>query len=109
MSTINLLCQSGTHMLGTRPVARAMKPAMQASLEDCTITLDGSGVRRISVSFFDESLLILNELMAETGNMNLRLIYRNAPQQESLKNLASNRGLTLSESSSGDWVITSRQ
>ena len=109
MSTIDLLRQSGTHLLGTRPVARAMKPAMRASLEEGTITLDGSGVRRISVSFFDESLLILNELISETGDINLRLIYRNAPQQGALKNLVPNRGLALSESPTGDWVITSRR
>ena len=109
MTTIDLLRHSGTHLLGTRPVARDMKPAMRAALENGTVTLDGSVVRRISVSFFDESLLILNELIAETGNSNLRLIYRNAPRPESLKTLVPNRGLTLSESPTGDWIITSRR
>ena len=120
MAAIDLLSQSGTQMLGTRPTARAMKPAILAQLRACTndgagagengaITFDTSGIRRISVSFFDECLLILSELMSETGDDNLRLIYHKAPSPESLKNLAANRGLTVSESPDGDWIISSRR
>ena len=94
-------------MLGTRPVARAMEPAIREALETGSITLDTSGIQRISVSFFDEALLILSELMAETGDDSLQLIYRKAPSLGSLKDLAPNRGLTVSESPSGDWVISS--
>ena len=109
MAVINLMEQSGTQMLGTRPTARAMVPAIRDALESGCITMDTSGIRRISVSFFDESLLILNELMIELGNNDLRLVYHKGPQPESLKNLAANRGLTVSESSSGDWIITRKQ
>lgn len=106
MTTIDLLKQSGTQMLGARPAARQLKPAIREAVEDGAITLDTSGVRRIGVSFFDESLLILKELMAETGDANLRLVYRKAPSLESLKNLIPHRGLTVVESSDGDWVIS---
>ena len=70
-----------------------------------TITFDTSGVRRIGVSFFDEALLIFNEIVAETGNNELRLVYHKAPPTDSLKNLVGNRGLTLSETDTGDWII----
>ncbi len=92
-------------MLGTRPVARAIEPAMRAALENGAITLDTSGVRRIGVSFFDETLLILRELMAEMGD-HVRLVYHEAPSLESLKNLAPNRGMKVYESTSGDWIIS---
>ena len=94
-------------MLGTRPVARAMETAIREALQDGSITLDTSGIQRIGVSFFDESLLILSELIAETGDDSLQLIYRKAPLLDSLKHLAPNRGLSVSESPSGDWVISS--
>ena len=95
-------------MLGTRTAARAIQMAIRAAMQDGAITLDTSGIRRISVSFFDESLLILNELLSETGNDNPRMIYHKAPHFESLKNLVPNRGLTLSESLNWDWIISSR-
>ena len=95
-------------MLGTRPAARAIEPAMRAALENGAITLDTSGVRRIGVSFFDETLLILQELMAEMGD-DVTLVYHEAPSLESLRNLAPNRGMQVSESPSGDWVISPRR
>lgn len=106
MTAIDLLKQSGTPMLGTRPAARQLKPAICEAVENGAITLDTAGVRRIGVSFFDESLLILKELMAETGDDSLRLVYRQAPPLESLKNLIPHRGLTVVESPDGDWVIS---
>ncbi len=78
---------------------------MQAAAGDGEITLDTDGILRIGVSFFDEALLIFNEIITETGDDSLRMIYRKAPAMESLKNLASNRGLTVSETPDGDWVI----
>ena len=109
MGTVNLHNQSGKHMLATRPAARAIQPAMRSAMRDGTITLDTSGIRRISVSFFDESLLMFKELLSETGDRNLRMVYHKAPQTDSLKNLVPNRGLMLSESPTGDWIITSRR
>ena len=106
MVAVNLLKQSGSRMLGTRPAARAIEPAMRDSLDSGAITLDTSGVRRIGVSFFDEALLIFNELVSESGNHDLRLIYRKAPPTESLKNLAANRGLKVFHSADGDWIIS---
>ena len=79
---------------------------MQAASKDGVITLDTAGILRISVSFFDEALLIFNEIIAETGNEDLRLIYRKAPAMQSLKNLVANRGLTLSETADGEWIIS---
>ena len=105
MATINLLRETGSHMLGTRSAARAMEPTIRAALENGAITLDTSGVRRIGVSFFDETLLILRELMAETDD-DLILVYHEAPSLESLKNMARNRGMKVSESLSGDWIIS---
>ncbi len=106
MATVDLLEQSGTYMLGTRPAARAIAPAIRAASNDGAIALDTSGILRIGVSFFDEALLIFDELVAETGNDSLRLIYHKAPGMESLKNLVSHRGLSLTESPSGDWIIS---
>ena len=98
--------QSGKTVLGTRPAARAVAPAIEAASVDGEITLNTDGILRIGVSFFDEALLIFNEIIAETGNADLQLVYRKAPTMQSLKNLAPNRGLTVSETADGDWVIS---
>ena len=105
MATIDLFQQSESQMLGTRPAARTVGPAMRAASGDGAITLNTDGILRIGVSFFDEALLIFNEIIAETGKDDLRLVYQRAPTMESLKNLAPNRGLTVSETPEGDWVI----
>lgn len=105
MAAVDLLGETGVRMLGTRPAARAMEPAMRTASDSGTITLDTSGVRRIGVSFFDEALLIFNEIVTDTGNSHLKLVYHKAPPTESLKNLVGNRGLTLFETDTGDWVI----
>lgn len=106
MATIDLLEHSGTKMLGTRPAARAFEPTMRAALADGSISLDTSGVLRIGVSFFDETLLIFGELLAETGDNSLQMIYRKGPELESLKDMVPHRGLTLHESPDGDWIIS---
>ena len=106
MATIDLFQQSQSQMLGTRPAARTVAPAMQAASKDGVITLDTRGILRIGVSFFDEALLIFNEIVAETGNEDLQLIYRKAPAMDSLKNLVANRGLMLSETADGEWIIS---
>ena len=93
-------------MLGTRPEARAMNLAMLSAARSGEITLNTAGVRRIGVSFFDEALLIFGELVSETGNGNLKLIYRKAPPTDSLRELVYRKGLRLSETADGDWVIT---
>ena len=106
MSTIDLIGRSGSRMLGTRPAARLVAPAMRAAAgEDGVITLDTAGILRVGVSFFDEALLVLGELIAESGNDDLRLVYHKAPAMQSLKRLAANRGFALSETPAGDWVI----
>lgn len=106
MVTVDLLQRTGSRMLGTRPEARAMKPAMLAAARSGEITLNTTGVRRIGVSFFDEALLIFDELVSETDNRNLKLIYRKAPPTDSLRQLVYRKGLRLSETSEGDWVIS---
>ena len=106
MATIDLLEHSGTRMLGTRPAARAFEPVMREALADGSINLDTSGVLRIGLSFFDETLLIFDELLAETGNDSLQMIYCKGPSLESLKDMVPHRGLTLYESPSGDWIIS---
>ena len=106
MSTVDLIGRSGSRMLGTRPAARLVAPAMRAAAgEDGVITLDTAGILRVGVSFFDEALLVLGELIAESGNDDLRLVYHKAPAMQSLKRLAANRGFALSETPAGDWVI----
>lgn len=107
MATIDLLQQSGTKMLGTRPAARAFEPAMREALADGFIGFDTSGVLRIGLSFFDETLLIFDEILAETGDGSLKMIYQKGLPLESLRDLVPHRGLTLHESPSGDWVISS--
>ena len=62
MSTVKLSDQSDKSVLITRPMARIMAPAMQSASHDGVITLDTAGILRIGVSFFDEALLILNEI-----------------------------------------------
>ena len=106
MTTVNLSVQSGKTVLITRPAARTVASAMQAASRDGEITLNTDDILRIGVSFFDEALLIFNEIVEETGNQDLRLVYRKAPTMQSLKNLAPNRGLTVSETSDGNWVIS---
>ena len=106
MATIDLFQQTESQMLGTRPAARTVAPAMQAAAADGEIRLNTDDILRIGVSFFDEALLIFNEIIAETGNQDLRLVYRKAPTMQSLKNLVPNRGLTLSETVDGEWIIS---
>ena len=106
MATVALSNLSGKSVLITRPAARDVAPAMQAASRDGTITLDTSGILRIGVSFFDEALLVFQDIISETGNADLRLVYRKAPTMQSLKRLAHNRGFALSETSSGEWVIS---
>ena len=106
MSTISLFQQSGSKMLGTRPAARAFEPAMREALADGSIGLDTSGVLRIGLSFFDETLLIFDELVEETGDNSLQMVYRTGPSLESLRDLVPHRGLSLHESASGDWIIS---
>ena len=106
MTTINLSKYSGKAVLITRPAARAMAQAMQEASGDGEITLDTDGILRIGVSFFDEALLVFNEIIAETGDNDLRLIYHKVPTMQSLTKLVPNRGLTLSETPSGEWVIS---
>ena len=106
MTTVELSRRSGKSVLITRPAARLVAPAMRAAAgEDGVITLDTAGILRVGVSFFDEALLVLGELIAESGNDDLRLVYHKAPAMQSLKRLASNRGFALSETPAGDWVI----
>ncbi len=109
MATVDLLKQSGTAMLGTRPAARAMEAAMREACGRGVIVMDTSGVRRIGVSFFDEALLIFNELVLETGNHHLSLVYHKAPPTESLRNLVSHRDLSISQTADGDWIITQQR
>ena len=106
MSTVKLSEQSEKSVLITRTMARVMAPAMQVASGDGVITLDTTGILRIGVSFFDEALLIFNEIIDETRNPDLQLIYSEAPTMQSLRNLVPNRGLVLSETSSGNWVIS---
>ena len=106
MSTVKLSDQSDKSVLITRSVARIMAQAMQVASDDGVITLDTAGILRIGVSFFDEALLIFNEIMEQTSNPDLRLVYSKAPTMQSLKNLVPNRGLVLSETPSGNWVIS---
>ena len=106
MSTVKLSDQSNKSVLITRPAARIMAQAMQVASDDGTITLDTAGILRIGVSFFDEALLIFNDIIDRTSNPDLQLIYCKAPTMQSLKNLVSNRNLVLSETSSGNWVIS---
>ena len=106
MSTVKLFDLSRKSMLGTRAAARSMQAAIREATHDGTITLDTSGIRRISVSFFDESLLIFSDLVAETNNHSLRMIYSKAPRPESLSSLVEKRGLNMSESAAGDWIIS---
>ena len=105
MSIVSLSKESGKSVLITRPAARIVASAMQQASDDGEIVLETDGILRIGVSFFDEALLIFNEIISETGNEGLRLVYRQAPTMQSLKNLVSNRGLSLSETSCGEWVI----
>jgi hypothetical protein len=106
MSTVKLSDQSDKSVLITRPMARIMAHAMQAASDDGVITLDTAGILRIGVSFFDETLLIFNDIIDQTNDPSLQLIYCEAPTMQSLKRLVPNRGLVLSESSSGNWVIS---
>ena len=77
-----------------------------ASGDGAIITGHLLDILRIGVSFFDEALLVFKGIIAETGNDDLQLIYREAPGMQSLKRLVHNRGLSLSETSAGEWIIS---
>ena len=106
MATVNLSAQSRKSVLITRPSARMVASAMHNAAGDGTITLDTRNIRRIGVSFFDEALLVLRDIIRESGNENLRLVYHTAPTMQSLKNLVAHRGFVLHESANGDWIIS---
>ena len=106
MATVNLSAQSRKSVLITRPSARMVAPAMHDAAGDGTITLNTHGIMRIGVSFFDEALLVLRDIIQESGNENLRLVYHKAPTMQSLKNLVAHRGFVLHESADGDWIIS---
>ena len=108
MTTIDLLKEIDSSMLGTRPAARAIEAVMRTALENGKITLDTTGVRRIGVSFFDETLLILRDIIVEEGT-DVRLVYHKGPPLHSLKDLAPHRGMQVEESASGDWIISPRR
>ena len=80
---------------------------MRTGLENGKITLDTTGVRRIGVSFLDETLLILRDIILEEGT-DVRLVYHKGPPLHSLKDLAPHRGMQVEESASGDWIIFPR-
>ena len=105
MTSIALLKETESPMLGTRPAARAIEPVMRTAVEDGAIVLDTAGVRRIGVSFFDETLLILRDIMEDNG-FGVNLIYRKGPPLGSLKDLVPNRGMEVVESPAGDWIIS---
>lgn len=105
MATVKLSTQCGKSVLITRPSARMIHQAMQDAAGDGAITLDTNNILRIGVSFFDESLLVLRDIIKESGNEELRLVYHTAPTMQSLKNLVPHRGFVLRESA-GDWIIS---
>ena len=110
MSNIDLRQLCGSRMLGTRPAARLAAPTMRrAAAEDGIITLDTHRILRVGVSFFDEVLLVLRAIIAESGNHDLQLVYHQAPAMPSLKKLAYHRGFVISETPAGDWVIALSQ
>lgn len=106
MATVGLSAQSRKSVLITRPSARMMAQAMHDAASDGTITLDTHDILRIGVSFFDEALLIFGQIVSETGDADLRLVYHKAPTMQSLKNLVAHRGFVLHESADGDWIIS---
>lgn len=106
MTTIYLKQHLGKSVLSTRPSARSLASAMREAAENGEITLDASGVLRTSVSFFDEALLVFNDIADETGRDNLKLIYRDATAAQTLKDMPKHRGLHLVESPSGEWIIS---
>ena len=70
MSSVDLRQLCGSRMLGTRPATRLVAPMMRAAAAaDGVITLDTDRVLRVGVSFFDEVLLVLREIIAESGNV----------------------------------------
>ena len=106
MSSVDLRELCGSRMLGTRPAARLVAPAMRAAaVADGVITLDTHRILRVGVLFFDEVLLVLREIIAESENSDLHLVYHQAPAMPSLKKLAYHRGFAISETPAGDWVI----
>ena len=98
MSDIDLRQLCGSRMLAA--------PTMRlAAAEDGVITLDTARILRVGVSFFDEVLLVLRAIIAESGNHDLQLVYHQATAMPSLKKLAYHRGFVISETPAGDWVI----
>ena len=106
MNTIDLKQRLGKSVLSTRPSARSLASDMREAAESGDIMMDASGVLRTSVSFFDEALLIFNDIADEIGRDDLKFIYRDATAAQTLKDIPKYRGLRLVESPSGDWIIS---
>jgi hypothetical protein len=97
--------------LVTRQTARAVGVALTTALPreaGGEVVLDFSGVEAVTPSFVDEALGSIEEMLRSSDGNQLRLVFVNLPTRLSAKFAAVGRarGLDISESDSGAWIIT---
>ena len=112
MRTIKIYELLQRRVLVTRGSAREIEPELVAALVEGQgeVEIDLFSVGGLTPSFFDETLAIFEEKMADTNGEQFRLTVRNPPTQLSSKFVAVGRGhgLTVTESESGAWIISKR-
>ena len=96
--------------LVTRESARAVGNALATAVTAARgeVVLDFSGIDAVTPSFVDEALGSIGEMLAGSDTSQLRLVFLNVPTRLSAKFAAVGRarGLEISESESGAWIIT---
>jgi hypothetical protein len=96
--------------LVTRQSARTIGDAVARAFEvgGGEVVLDFSGIDAVTPSFVDEALGSIEDMMSVSDGNRLRLVFVNLPTRLSAKFAAIGRarGLEISESDSGAWIIT---
>ena len=97
-------------ILVIRASARAVEPLLTTALArgEREVALDFKGVEGITPSFFDETMLIIQEHSQATAADKFRVILTNLPPHLSPKYEAvgQRHGLSVEESDDGAWVIS---
>ena len=110
MKSVNVYDLLRKRALVTRQSARTVGDAVARAFESAggEVVLDFSGIDAVTPSFVDEALGSIEEMLRSSDGNQLRLVFVNLPTRLSAKFAAVGRarGLDISESDSGAWIIT---
>lgn len=110
MTTVKMYDLERKRILVTRQSARGIEPILCAAMVEGQgqIALDFSGVDGVTPSFLDETLAVIQKCIQTTQGKEFRLLVVHPPTRLSAKFAAVGRarGLSISESESGTWIIT---